>query len=70
MPCNLRWKLVDSRKRSKTEKEELGDCFQNLTSDNDKKLQIRAVTGSEVLQMQSVCQTEGIEGMLSGVIPQ
>lgn len=61
---------MDSRKSSKTEKAELGDCFQNLTSDNDKTQQIRGVTGNEVLQMQSVCQTEGIEGMLSGVIPQ
>lgn len=61
---------MDSRKRSKTEKAALRDCFQNLTSDNDKTQQIRAVAGSEVLQMQSVCQTEGIEGMLSGVIPQ
>lgn len=61
---------MDSRKSSKTEKAELCDCFQNLTSDNDKTQQIRGVTGSEVLQMQSVCQTEGIEGMLSGVIPQ
>lgn len=66
----MRALLVDSRKSSKTEKAELGDCFQNLTSDNDKTQQIRGVTGNEVLQMQSVCQTEGIEGMLSGVIPQ
>lgn len=52
------------------EKAKLGDCFQNLTSDNDKVRQIQGMTENEVLQMLPVCSTRGTEGMLSGVIPQ